>query len=177
MSRLLIPIHLAKHHVTDIFAVGVIHFHTVVTGAHHIANTRGQMGLVTHVRHKGPSAGWTCHPLLKHESSLRLRELAPLVAHMASQVVVSYMVVITIVVPFHKGGHGCDNTIVIVCMVQIQLVLHLVRSLMHNIIEEVPGDDMQLVGCSQGSLEPLPLLSTAKDALRYTFENKESLLV
>ena len=79
--------------------------------------------------------------------------------------------------PFHKGGHGCNNTIVIVCIVQIQFVLHLVRSLVHNSIEEISRDDVQLVGRSQGSLELLPLPSTSKDTLRYTFEKKESLLV
>ena len=103
---------------------------------------------------------------MKHASSLRLTALAPLLAHMDPQVVVSYMAVITIVVPFHKGGHGCDDTIVIVCVVQIQLVLHLVRSLIHNSIKEVLGDDVQVVGRSQGSLELLPLLSTAKDPLK-----------
>ena len=51
------------------------------------------------------------------------------------------------------------------------------KSLIHNSIEEVPGDDVQLVGRSQGSLELLPLLLTAKDAWKYTFEKKESLLV
>ena len=96
---------------------------------------------------------------------------------MTPQVVVSYMTVITIVVPFNNGGHGCDDTIVIVYMVQIQLVLHLVRSLIHNSIEEVPGDDVQLVGSSHGSWALLPLLPTTKDALKYTFQKKESLLV
>ena len=85
------------------------------------------------------------------------------------------MAVITLVVPLNKGRHGCEDTIVIVCVVQIQLVLHLVRSLIHNSIEEVSRDDMQLVGQFQGSLELLPLLSTTTDALRCTFEKKESL--
>ena len=91
---------------------------------------------------------------------------------MDPQVVVSYMTVITIVGPFYKGSDGCDDIIVIVCVVQIQIVLHLVRSLIHNSIEEVSGEDMQLVGNSQGSWEVLPLLLPAKDALRYTFEKR-----
>ena len=91
--------------------------------------------------------------------------------------VVSYVAVIAIVGPFHKGGHGCDDTIVTVCMVHIQLVLHLVRSLVHDCTVEIPGDDVQLVGRSQGRLELLPLLPAAKDAWRYTFEKKERLLV
>ena len=84
----------------------------------------------------------------------------------------SYMAVITIVVPFHKGGHGCDYTIVIVCVVQIQLVLHVVRSLIPNSIEEVPGDDMQLVGRSQGSLKLLPLLSLKRTPLGIHLKQK-----
>ena len=57
--RLVGPTHLAEHHATDMLVVGVIHFPTVVRGVHHIANTRDQMGLVTHVGHKVPSAKWT----------------------------------------------------------------------------------------------------------------------
>ena len=96
----------------------------------------------------------------------------PLLAHMTPQVVVSDLTVIAIIDPFHKGGHGCNNTIVIVCVVQIQFVLHLVRSFIHDRIEEVPGDEVQLVGRAQGCLELLPLLSAANDALRHTFEKK-----
>ena len=117
--------HHLRHHATDVFGVGVIHLPVVVTGAHHIANTRGQMGLVIHVRHKSPSARWTWHPLLKRASRLSVTALAPLFAHMNPQVVVSYVTVIAIVAPFHKSGHRCDDTIVIVCVVQIQFVFTL----------------------------------------------------
>ena len=102
--------------------------------------------------------------------------LAPLPAHMTPQVVVSYVTVIAIVVPFHKGRHGCDDTILIVCMVYIQFVLHLAKSLVQNGIEKVPGDDVQRVGRAQGHLEMLPLLSATKVALRHTFEKKKRLV-
>ena len=75
-----------------------------------------------------------------------------------------------IVRPFHKGGHRCDDTIVTVYVVQIQLVLSLVRPLIHN--STIPGDNVQLVGRAQGRLELLPLMPAAKDVWRHTFEKK-----
>ena len=99
---------------------------------------------------------------------------AHLFAHMDSKVVVSHMAVIAIVGPFHKGGHGCDDAIVTVYMVQIQFVLCLVRSLIHN--STIPGDDVQLIGRFQDRLELFPILPAAKDTCRYTFERKRELI-
>ena len=82
-----------------------------------------------------------------------------------------------IVGPFHKGGHGCDDVIATIYVVHVQFVLCLVRSLVHDDIVEGAGDDAQLVGRTQGHLELIPLLGTAKDAWRYPFEKKEKLLV
>ena len=85
---------------------------------------------------------------------------------------VSHVAVIaTVVGSFHKGSHGCDDAIVTVYVVQIQLVLSLVRPLIRN--STIPGDDVQLVGQAQGYLELLSLMPAAKDAWRYTFEKKE----
>ena len=83
---------------------------------------------------------------------------------MDPRVVESHMTVIAIVWPFHKGSHGCDDVIVTGCLVHIQLVLQLVRPLVHDYIVEIPGDNVQLVGRSQGHLELLLLLPAAKDA-------------
>ena len=50
-------------------------------------------------------------------------------------------------------------------------------SLIDDAIEEVPGDDVELVDRAQGCLELLPLQSATQDAFRDTFEKKESLFV
>ena len=80
--------------------------------------------------------------------------------------VVSHVAIIAIVGPFHKGSHGCDDVIVTIYMVHVQFVLCLVRSLLHDDIVEITGDDALLVGRAQGHLELLPLLGSAKDAWR-----------
>ena len=90
---------------------------------------------------------------------------------------VSHVTVVAIVGPFHKGSHGCDDAIVTGCVVHIQFVLCLVRSLIHDGVVEIPGDDVHLVGQSQGCLELLPLWSAIKEAWRYNFEKKERLLM
>ena len=63
-----------------------------------------------------------------------------------------------IVGPFHKVGHGCDDIIATVYVVHVQFVLCLVRSLVHDDIVEVAGDDTQLVGSGPGlsGTDPTP---------------------
>ena len=46
-------------------------------------------------------------------------------------------------------------------------------SLVDDGIEEVPGDDVELVGQAQGHLELLPLWSATKDTFRDAFEKKK----
>ena len=64
--------------------------------------------------------------------------LAPLLTHMTPRVVVSHVAVITILGLFYKGRHGSDHAIMIARVVHMQFVLHLVRSIIHNGIVEVP---------------------------------------
>ena len=78
-----------------------------------------------------------------------------------------------IVVPFYKGGHGGNHAIVILCVVHVQFVLCFVGSFVDDHIEEVPGDDAELVSRAQGCLDLLPLRSATQDACRDTFEKEK----
>ena len=144
--RLVVPAYLAVHHAAEVLPVGAIHLPAVVTGAHHVAHALGQMNLVTCVGHEVPSTGWTQDPLFKCASHLSVTAGAPLFTHMTPQVAVPYVAIVAIVVSFYKGGHRGNHAIVIVRVVNIQFVLRLVGSLIDNGVEEIPGDDVQLVG-------------------------------
>lgn len=89
---------------------------------------------------------------------------------MTSKVVVAYVTGVTVVMPFYKGKHGCDHRIVFCCMVDVKLLVNLVRALVHNAVEVISGDDVQLVLVAECLLELLPLGPAAHHAFTYTCE-------